>query len=59
MKMRRITLLLLVVTNLAALPVLAKAQSLAREFIYGGPRSILSRMHRNHGHGAPKPDYNP
>ena len=33
--------------------------NLALEFIYGGPHSLLSRMHLNNRHGAPGPDSKP
>jgi hypothetical protein len=33
--------------------------NLALEFLYGGPHSLLSRMHLNDRHGAPNPDQNP
>ena len=29
--------------------------NVAREFIWGGPHSLLSRTHIHHGHGAPNP----
>jgi hypothetical protein len=31
------------------------AGNVALEFLYGGPHSLLSRMHLNKGHGAPDP----
>jgi hypothetical protein len=33
--------------------------NIAREFLFSGPHSLLSRMHRNHGHGAPNPGLTP
>jgi hypothetical protein len=33
--------------------------NIAREFLYGGPHSLLSRLHLNNGHGAPNPGSNP
>ena len=33
--------------------------NLALEFLYGGPHSVLSRMHLNLGHKAPNPGSNP
>jgi len=33
--------------------------NLALEFFYGGPHSLLSRVHLNNGHGAPPPCSNP
>jgi len=33
--------------------------NVALEFLYGGPHSLLARMHLNNGHGAPSPGSNP
>ncbi|HEY1205719.1 MAG: hypothetical protein ABSH46_16995 [Bryobacteraceae bacterium] len=33
--------------------------NIALEFLYGGPHSLLHRMHLNNGHGAPEPGSNP
>lgn len=33
--------------------------NIALEFLYGGPHSLISRMHLNHGHEAPKTGSNP
>jgi len=33
--------------------------NIALEFLYGGPHSLLSRMHLNNAHGAPDPGSNP
>lgn len=33
--------------------------NIALEFLYGGPHSLLSRMHLNNGRGAPSPGSNP
>ena len=33
--------------------------NIALEFLYGGPHSLLSRMHLNHRHEAPNPGSNP
>ena len=33
--------------------------NVALEFIYGGPHSLLARMHLNNPHGAPSPGSNP
>jgi hypothetical protein len=33
--------------------------NIALEFLYGGPHSLLSRMHLNNRHGAPDPGSRP
>jgi hypothetical protein len=33
--------------------------NIAREFLYSGPRSLLSHVHLRHGHGTPNPGSNP
>jgi hypothetical protein len=33
--------------------------NIALEFLYGGPHSLLSRMHLNNRHGAPNSGSNP
>ena len=33
--------------------------NIALEFLYGGPHSLLTRMHLNNRHGAPSPDSKP
>jgi hypothetical protein len=35
------------------------AGNIALEFLYGGPHTLLSRMHLNNGHGAPNPGSSP